>query len=151
MKAIFLMITFIATCVYTNKPEGKLISNEDSKSIFANLLEGDVAVLNYNMSGCFSLSAEKIIFIKKNAIITAEVYLDNKLVQSKVLTKKDINYLVDFEKKIRLITNKGRICTTSETYSILLNNKPEFSVVDSSCSWNGYSLLKKEVFNISIN
>lgn len=152
MKAFFLIFTLVTSGVFTqNINSNKERFDSDEKSIFQNIQEGDALVLNYTLTGCFSLSVEKIVFRKIKDQVKAELFINKELVSTKLLTGKDLNYLIAFERNVRLIKNKNGGCTNSETYNFLLNEKSQFSVVDSSCNWNGYGLMKSEIFNIASN
>ena len=148
MKRVLLALCLIATSIYVQKSNAPVdLRILKSDKIFEILQNDDTLVLNYSSSGCFHLAVEKIIFTKNTEVVKAEIFIKDKLVKSQVLTAKMIKFMIAFENKARLM-NKNAGCTTSETYTFMLNNIPQFSIVDSTCSWNGYDLLKKEIFNI---
>lgn len=150
MKSTLIIFLLISVGVFAQTPkksnENILIAN---KQIFENLKSGDTVVLNYAMTGCFSLTVEKMIFTKTDNVIKAAIYDKDKLIKSHIISAEHFKYLLSFEEKARSM-NRNTGCTNSESYTFLRNNKPQYKIMDSTCSWNGYSLLKKVIFNISI-
>lgn len=150
MKTILALLLFVNISVFAQIQKKKIESSPiANKQIFQNLKSGDTIVLNYTATGCFSLIVEKMVFTKTDNVLKAAIYSKDKLVKSHVISSEDFKTLTAFEEKA-LLMHKNTGCTNSESYAFTLNNKFQYTIVDSTCSWNGYSLLKKEIFNISI-
>ena len=77
-----------------------------------------------------------------------KVYLssivNNRVKQKIELDQSQQNSLILFEQKLNSLNNLKAGCTTTDTYAINSKDKT-YSIRDSSCLWNGYDKLKKEL------
>ena len=119
----------------------------NEKTLFSELKNQDKLIIEYTSSGCFHFDNEQMEFYYEENKFIAELYISEKLVKRKKLDSKSLEYLIEFEKKVKQMKNNMGGCTTSDLYVFSLNNENGFSVSDSSCDWNGYRKLKKEIFN----
>ncbi|WP_405568955.1 hypothetical protein [Winogradskyella sp. Asnod2-B02-A] len=119
----------------------------NEKTLFSELTSEDKLIIEYASSGCFHFDNEQMKFYYEKEKLIAELYISEKLVKRKKVDSKSLEYLIGFEKKVKQMKNNMGGCTTSDLYVFSLNNETGFSVNDSSCDWNGYRELKKEIFN----
>ena len=101
------------------------------------LKNGEKLLINYESWGCFSSDRDDIAFEMKNS----KYYVLYGLV-TKELTTDQVNSIKAFEEKLINIENHG--CTTVDSYYFEYKNiGSKYS--DASCSWNGWSVLLKEL------
>ena len=100
--------------------------------------------LTFISSGCFHNTEEKIFISYINEDIFLHRVKDGKRHSKKQLSDEQIDALIDFE--IQLLQRPSNYvgCTTVETYFV--NSEfNSYDVRDSSCSWNGYHTLVKNI------
>lgn len=112
----------------------------NENSIFDKLKNRESAYITCISSGCYNYSNEILIITKKKATFVA-TYKKKQI----VLNAEQINILRNFESILERVTFKGG-CTTSDMYSISSKYK-KITAIDNSCSWDGFLLLKTQLFN----
>jgi hypothetical protein len=114
-------------------------------TLISNLKANDKLTISFSSNGCFHNLKERVIFSRKNKEIFGEYISGKKKKVVKINTKK-FNYLVLFEKKVKQIQKVAGMCTTSDSYTFILNGKEKFKAEDGGCEWDGFELMVNKVF-----
>ncbi|MCA0154438.1 hypothetical protein [Winogradskyella vincentii] len=113
-------------------------------SIEASILNRTPWSLTFVSSGCFHNIEERLFLSYHNDDIFLHRIKDGKKHSKKMLSVQQIDALIEFETQlIQRPSNYGG-CTTVETYMVNseFNN---YNIKDSSCAWNGYNTLVKNI------
>ncbi len=100
--------------------------------------------LDYATMGCFHWGEEQLkVFYKKG-----EAYLLHRIKGKEkkkyLLSDSMLETLIHFEKKLIVIKNISRGCTTVDSYN-LVSEYGTYKLTDDSCGWWGFKSLKKEL------
>ncbi|AZQ42778.1 hypothetical protein [Nonlabens ponticola] len=120
------------------------LTSNNVQTLASKFDHGDKFIIDINSSGCFHNERVTFKFFFLANEIVGEVWNGEKLKKRKHLGT-DIKEIVDFEKKVRLISRQDGGCTTTDRYTIKLNDQ-EYKAIDGSCSWNGMDALYKQLF-----
>ena len=104
----------------------------------------EIAVLEFNSSGCFHNQNSNLRLWKKENIVFARL-IENGEVKERILSTGQLHIFNVFAKKISNLNEKG-LCTTVDTYVLRMNNKI-LKIIDGSCDWNGFENLKLKLFD----
>jgi hypothetical protein len=94
---------------------------------------------------------EKATFYIKDSVHYGELFKGKKKRKTKKLTNEQVQFLIDFEKKLNHIQNGQHNCEIKECYSLYFNGNLELRHFDETCDWSGFAKLKKIIFAIEDN
>jgi hypothetical protein len=138
---------------------------QSSLSVFeqnslSKLQENDTLSLSFHSQGCFHSTVYKLLIIKENNQLRAELYQPawqveatkkkarkntDILISQNTLTEKQQQDFIKFENELaNLKSDLG--CTTTDAYE-LKSKYGQTQKSDGSCSWRGFYSLKHSFFN----
>ncbi|WP_290679715.1 hypothetical protein [Kordia sp.] len=123
---------------YAQTQNNNVVVTETNESIVPfidKLQNGEQFTIHYSSTGCFHNTKETMKFQREN---NTYYVIFNK--EKKALDDNFIENIRDFEKQLAQQNNMG--CTTVDNYLMIYNDVQRIAA-DGSCSWNGYSKLKK--------
>lgn len=106
-----------------------------------------IATVDYSFSGCFSGGKGKLVISSKNDIITAELNTPDQEKITAVLTEPQMKAFRKFVRELKT-SEFSYGCTTQYEYIVHFENEV-IKKTDGSCKWEGFSKLKKQLFNLS--
>lgn len=134
LKTLFLAILFCFIAGTTQAQDFQIYP----ETIFAKELKlNDKLSITYSSTGCFHSERKQLVFQKTPNGFSGSLFADNQLQKKITLAEDAIQELINFEEKLRLKGSSLGGCTTSTTYTVMLNENKEqaFRFIDSSCSW----------------
>ncbi|MFK7749554.1 MAG: hypothetical protein AB8B65_14255 [Kordia sp.] len=140
MKKIYLscVLCFSIMLNYAQSKTNQVVTTETTESIVPfidKLKNGEHFTIHYKSSGCFHNSKEALTFERTNNTYYV-VYKNEK----KQVSDAFMERVRSFEKELSQQHDLG--CTTVDNYLVIYNDTQRIAT-DGSCSWNGYSKLKK--------
>ena len=106
-----------------------------------------IATVDYSFSGCFSSGKGKLVLFKNGDITTAELTTTDQQKFTTLLTQPQIEVFKRFVQELK-ITDFSYGCTTQYEYVVHFENEV-IKKTDGSCNWDGFSKLRKQLFNSS--
>lgn len=138
MKTLYSCCLLLFTLSIGYAQQEKLTTHTLHITPFIDKLENDEQfTLHYSSTGCFHNTKEMITFTKESGMYY--VVFQNK---RKKLDRLHLEKIRVFEKELAQQTHQG--CTTVDNY-LLIYHSSQRIISDGSCSWNGYTKLKKEL------
>ncbi len=120
--------------------------SSNTVSMTRSLRPGDCLFIEYVTSGCFHYEENWLKFYYRKNRLYGEFWVEGKKIRTRSLSASQRAYLAAFEQELRLRANIWGGCTTSDTYTLILNGTTNRVFMDDSCLWSGYSELKKKIF-----
>lgn len=106
-----------------------------------------IATVDYSFSGCFGDGKGKLVIHRKNDITTAELNTPDQKKFTTQLTEPQMEVFKLFVHELKT-TDFSSGCTTQDDYIVRYENEV-IKKTDGSCKWEGFSKLKKQLFNLS--
>lgn len=116
----------------------------DQKTFIEALTTSDKLEIQYYWP-CCDIN-EKALFYLKDGFYFGELYKGKKKRKKSKLTTEQVQFLIDFEKKLNFIQNASHNCDIKECYNLYYNGNLELRHFDESCDWSGFAKLKKIIF-----
>ncbi|NMH26546.1 hypothetical protein [Flavobacterium silvaticum] len=115
-------------------------------TIFNSLRDKDVLTLKFSSSGCFHQTEDELVFSRIGSKYFVEKTKQNGKKLKKTISIEQLNYLIEFEKKLLLIDKVQTFCTTNDFYDFKVNGISVLKLSDGTCDWNGFSLIQEKLF-----
>jgi len=123
----------------------------NEKTFIEALEEKDGITLKFASTGCFHHKEESMTFLFAGGRKVASFHVDGKKEQLKYLTDGDLQYLISFERQLRVMADLEGGCTTTDYYGLYfvsIKGNQELSISDGTCDWNGFYHVKKAIFGL---
>jgi hypothetical protein len=109
--------------------------------------ENKYAIIKYVSSQHYSTNVSEIIITKKDSDWKAELFENDKIIENKLLSPRQIDEFKKFVNELRELKDNSQkvLCPIIDHYIVQLKNEVLIKD-DNSCYWFGYKFLRQKLF-----